>query len=185
MLWAYKKALEDPLSEKRRRRLERILLRQMKWRERQQPKRLVWLAKKAEMRQKGNKLGEYIYDELQKILGYPTYVKFIHGLVAYTAKLPEVQAELSRQTPHWNYAILLLCEKPTMYLAKDFIEKYKAHEGFQWSGGTLQKPDERLIPEEEGLKMDKDFLDYLWEKYQARNNNRASHSFPLKYAETH
>lgn len=185
MLWAYKKSLEDPLSERKRKRLECILLFQMKWREGQQTRRLVWQSKKADMKQKDNRLGEYIYGALTKILGYPMYVKFIHSLVAYTARLKKVQAELSRQTPHWNYAILLLCEKPTMYLAKDFIENYKAHEGFQWSGGTLLKADERLIPEEEELKMDKDFLDFIWERYQTKSNRRVSHSFPLTNEETH
>jgi len=126
---------------------------------------LEWKKKK----QESTGFKRYIYDRLQNNLGYPMYVKHMHGFMAYTSKSPLVQIELDRQLPHWNYVIKLMCEKPTMYLAKEFIENYKSKKGFQWSDDNWVKDKNKLIPPEQKYKLDKDWLDYWWARW---NENR-------------
>jgi len=148
---------------------EKVLLRVMKRRERIEPRRLDWKVKaKASDGLKG-----YIYDRLQNNLGYPAYVKHLHGLMAYVTGAERVKERLIGLVPHWNFAILLLCEKPTMYLLKGMIEAYNARRGFQWSKDEWIdiKDGTKLIPKSEKYKLDKDWLDYLWMKYNEKRKS--------------
>lgn len=161
-LWWYKRTLLNPRNLPR---FERALLRNMRWREKQELRRAAWKIKKQEAKDEGKRLKYYIYGRLVNNLGFPMYVKNHYGWMAYTVGAKRVQEQLVRQVPHWNYALLLLCEKPTMYLVKDFIEKYKAKIGFQWAGEVQRTEVSRELPIDDRYKLDKDVLDYLWDEY--------------------
>lgn len=161
-LWWYKATLMIPNNLPG---FERALLRNMRWRERQEPKRAVWKIKKQQAKDEGKKLKFYVYGRLVNNLGFPMYVKNHYGWMAYTVGAKRVQIQLARQVPEWNYAILLLCEKPGMYLASDFIENYKAKIGFQWAGEVQRTEISRELPLDDKYKLDKDVLDYLWDEY--------------------
>jgi hypothetical protein len=166
VLWWYKRALMAPhLTPK----FERVLLRNMRWREKQQPRRLVWSEKKVLHREAGHRWRAYIYGRLANNFGFPAYVKYLWAWMAYTTGATLAQVELQRQVPHWNYAVLLLCEKPTIYLAESYITNYSAKNGFQWSGESWVSDKSRLLPLQDKYKMDKDILDYLWDEYKKKS----------------
>jgi len=156
------------LNPKNLRHLERAMMRDFKFRERMQPRRLVWRKKAGFHRDAGNKFRHYIYGRLQNNLGNPGYVKFMHSWMAYCTGAKRVQEAVARVTPHWNYGVLLLCEKPTMYLAKDFIENYQSRGGWEWSREDYRDGKKDLIPPEQKYQPDKQFLNYLWCKFNEK-----------------
>lgn len=166
-LYCWKKCLENHNSPKWKDRFEKIIIAQMKFREFTDKRRPVWLAKKEQAKKDKKKLRIWWFDALQKVLGFPGFTKHLIGWMAYTIGATKVQQRLAKLSPSWNYGLLLLCNKPTMYLAKDFIEGYISKEGYTWSGEILNKREP--IPVENEYKMDKDILDYLWSKYKFKS----------------
>jgi hypothetical protein len=101
--------------------------------------------------------------QLARRFGFPAFVRHLCAIKAYAADSDLIMGTLRPDIPHWNYADKLLCCIPTYHLLKTFVEYYVAKRGYQWQA-------EQWIPEKEALnqmdiyKLDKDFLQYLWNR---------------------
>lgn len=162
-LWLWKRAL---LNKKYQRAFEWVLMREMDWRLWTEKYRDGW--KEKEKTEKG--LRRYFYDRLVNNLGYPGYVKHLHGCMIYVTGSERLGDRLLKYTPQWNHVLKILCGSKLVHLEIDFIENYRNKKGFQWNGEAWRSEEWRKLPETEKYKWDKDWLDMLYNRWKKQRN---------------
>lgn len=165
-LWLFKRALLNP---KWQPIFQRVKIGEIWFRNLLDPRREIWWEKKEKAKENGQGFREWWYDALQKSLGFAGFHKHQMAWQLYTTNSMKAQAKLCKTVPHWNYVLMLLCDKPTVYLCQHFIKNYKGMEGYLWSADKY-KLRER-IPEDEALKLDEDLLNYLWNNYNLKQKS--------------